>query len=192
MNRLLQLMIFTLRNPEAGFSTLRSLRLEMSERWAMLVLSGAVSAILSWLAARDPGQANDPLSRLALHPITLASLQVAAAAMLAILLYRVGRMFGGRGSFPDAVLAVGWLELVMLAVQLPQLVLAYISPGLAAMIGLLTFFLYIYLAIEFTRALHGFSNRVMIFLAMAGTVFAAGIALSLFAAMLGLMPEVTP
>lgn len=193
MTGLLNLVILTLRDPAGGFAALRARRVQESEAWAMLLLAAALSGILGWFGTQvAPEGPVGPLGLLASHPLGMAAVQIGTAALFAVLLARVGQMFGGRGSFADALLATAWLELVMLVVQVPQLLLAMVQPTLAGIVGLLTFVLYLYLAVQLTRAVHGFRSPVLVLIGIFGTVIAVGIGGSILMAALGLSPEVLP
>lgn len=191
MTALSSLISLTLRDPAAALARLRALGVGTREAWQAIMLASATGAILSWLALRMlPASESGGLFALAGAPIVMATLQLGAAALFATLLARVGRMFGGTGSFADALRATAWIEILMLLAQIPQLLLAVILPGLGGIVGMLTFGLYLYLTVLLTRAVHGFRSPVMVALGIIGTVMVTGFALSVIAAALGILPEV--
>ena len=96
-----------------------------------------------------------------------------------VLIHRVGKAFGGRGSFPDALLIVVWLQLLTLALQLLQLVASLVAPPLVGVIGLGGFVLFLWLMTAFIAELHGFASRGLVFLGMILTAIAAGFVLGI-------------
>lgn len=190
VSRLIDLILLSLRDPAAALSALRRTGATPRESWQAILVAASVGAVLSWLVLRimpppEPGAMSD----LAGQPIVMAALQVAAAGLFAVLMARVGRIFGGTGLFTDALLATAWIEIAMLAIQIPQLLLSVLLPPLGGLVGLLTFALYFVLAVQMTRAVHGFRSPLIVAVGLLGTVFVAGFVLSVMAAMLGILPE---
>jgi hypothetical protein len=111
-----------------------------------------------------------------------------------VLIHRVGRAFGGTGSFPDALLIVVWLQCLTLVLQVVQLVVNLISPALAGIIGLGGFVLFLWLMTSFIAELHGFRSRGLVFVGMVVSAFAAGLLIGVVVILLigpeALMPNV--
>lgn len=188
------LMTLTLREPRRAFARLRGLELPLSARWGLVVMAAAASAVLSFLGTLlIPVPADAPadvLHVLSVTPWAMAATQVASAALAAYLLAEVGRVFRGTGGFADALLAVGWIETMMVAFQALQLATMLVLPPLAGLIGIGSLVLATVLVILFTMELHGFRNPLLVVLGIMGTVMVTGFMLSILAATLGLLPEV--
>lgn len=188
---MIPLIRLTLRHPFAAWAELRARGLTAADGWALIVASAAAAAILSWLGVQTlplSAEGGGVLGTLAHRPLSMAGVQVASAAFGAFLLAGVGRVFGGSGRFADALVAIGWVEAVMIALQAAQLVLTIILPPLGALVGIATLLLAGYLVVAFTMAVHGFRNPLLVVLGIIGTVMMASFLLSLLAAMLGLLP----
>lgn len=188
---MIDLMRMTLRDPQAGFRVLRAKPWGPGDRWALIFATAAASAILSWLGmALMPGAADGAtlLGGLVASPISMASVQVASAAFGAYLLAEVGRIFGGSGRFADALLAVGWIEAIMVLLQTVQLAVTLILPPLGAIVGIATLLLAAYLMVALTMAVHGFRNPLLVVLGILGTVMLTSFLLSILAATLGILP----
>ena len=156
----------------------------MRARTAGLLLVAVVSALLASLQVGTDLQGLDPLSAFMLaSPFRAALFQWLFLALSVVLIHRVGRAFDGRGSLPDALLIVVWLQLLMLALQLLQLAATLVAPPLSGIIGLAGFALFPWLMTAFIAELHGFRNRGLVFLGMVltalGTGFVLGIAMIL-------------
>lgn len=188
---MIELMRMTVRDPQAGFRALQARPWGPGDRWALILATAAASAVLSWLGtALMPGSAAEAgvLGMLSASPISMASVQVASAAFGAYLLAEVGRIFGGSGKFLDALLAVGWIEAIMVALQTIQLAVTILLPPLGALVGIATLLLAAYLMVALTMAVHGFRNPLLVVMGILGTVMLTSFLLSILAATLGILP----
>lgn len=179
----------TLQEPRQAAQALLAEGVPMRARTAGLLLVAVLSALFASLQV-GPGLAElDPLSRFMLaSPFRAAVFQWLFLALSVVLIHRVGRAFGGRGSFPDALLIVVWLQLPMLALQVLQLAATLVAPPLAGIIGLGGFALFLWLMTAFVAELHGFRSRGRVFLGLMLTGLGTGLILGI-AAVLILGPE---
>lgn len=188
-----ELMVLTLRDPAAALRVLRGLDLPLGARWMLLALAVVLSSLLAALSLMlFPIPLDNPVSRILGQPLTLAAVQIVVIAFAAGLVARIGRAFGGHGTFPDALLAIGWIELLLAGLQAFQVVMLLLFPATATMLSVLSFALFFYLSIAMTKALHGFSSTGKVAVGFIGGVFLIGFLLSLIAAAFGIVPEVTP
>ncbi|WP_282603728.1 Yip1 family protein [Paracoccus sp. PARArs4] len=182
----------TFRDPDAAARQLMGLDLPMQARWMALVLAVSVSALMAFLVSSifpAPEGAEAPMLSVVRQPLMLAAMQMAAIVMGAGLMAGVGRIFGGRGTFPDALILTVWIEVLLLIVQAAQVVLSLAVPPLASIAGIMAIALFLWLTVQFTKALHGFTSGPKVLLVMFVTLIAMGTVLSFLAAALGLMPE---
>lgn len=186
-----QLVMLSLRQPGRALDRLRALAPEMSMRWMALLLAVSLSTVLAGFARMlFPVDVENPVSQLIGKPLVLASVQFAGMVVAAFLMAVVGRAFGGRGTFADALLVVAWIEILLVAVQALQVVLALIFPISAVLMSLIALGLLIYLTLQFTKEMHGFQNTFLVLLGFAGSFFLFAMILSLLGVSLGYMPEV--
>lgn len=188
---MIELMRMTLRDPLGGFRVLKAKPWQPGDRWALIFATAACSAILSWLSGvllAAPGDGAGVLAFLSASPISMASVQVVSAAFGAYLLAEVGRIFGGTGRFSDALLAVGWVEAIMVALQTLQLVVTLVLPPFGALLGIAALLLAAYLMVALTMAVHGFRNALLVVLGILGTIMLTSFLLSILAATLGFLP----
>lgn len=187
--RILSLARLTLQDPRQATRALLSEGVPMRARTGGLLLVAVVSAVFASLQLGSAPQALDPLSAFMLaSPFRAAVVQWLFLALTVVLVHRVGRVFGGRGSFPDALLVVVWLQLLTLAIQVLQLAATLIAPPLAGIIGLGGFVLFLWLMTAFIAELHGFRSRGLVFLGMVLTALGVGLVLG-FVLILILGPE---
>lgn len=170
----------TFQDPRRAVRALLAEDVPMRARTAGLLLVAVVSALLASLQLGTSPQAVDPFSAFMLaSPFRAAVVQWLFLALTVVLIHRVGKAFGGRGSFPDALLIVVWLQLLTLALQLMQLVASLVAPPLAGLIGLVGFVLFLWLMTAFIAELHGFASRGLVFLGMILTAIATGFVLGI-------------
>lgn len=186
-----QLVLLSLRAPYRALDALRALAPDMQTRWLALVLAVSLSTVLAGLARLlFPVDIENPVSQLIGQPLMLASVQFVGMVIAAMLMAAVGRAFRGHGTFADALLVVAWIEILLVAVQALQVVLALIFPISAVLMSLVAFGLLIYLTLQFTKALHGFQNTFLVLLGFVGSVFLFALILSVLGVSLGYVPEV--
>lgn len=187
------LVVLTLRNPAGAVRALLGLELPVRARWMVLVLAVSLSTLLAGMARlMFPPVSHDQLTDLLGSPASLAALQFGAMVISATAISGIGRAFGGTGTFDEAVLLVGWVEMVLVGLQAVQLVAMLLFPATATLMSLIAFCLSIYLTVSMTKELHGFSSTPKVALGFIGGVFLVGLVLSILAAALGILPEVAP
>lgn len=181
----------TLRNPEAAAHWLIAQGWPMQVRWMALVLAVSLSGVLAFVSTLlfpvPEGEA--AMLPIAGQPLVLAGMQLSAIVLGAGLMAGVGRLFGGHGRFEDALLLAVWIEAMLLVVQVVQIVVSLILPPLAGMLGIIAIALFLWLTVQFTKALHGFTSGPKVLFVMFATLMVMGFVLSFVMAALGLMPE---
>jgi Yip1 domain len=188
-DRMLTLAQLTLQDPRQATRVLLAEGVPMRARTGGLLLVAVVSALLASLQVGTSPQELDPLTAFMLaSPFRAAVVQWLFLTLSVVLIHRVGRAFGGRGSLPDALLVVVWLQLLTLVLQVLQLAATFVAPPLAGIIGLGGFVLFLWLMTAFIAELHGFVSRGLVFLGMALTALGVGLVLG-FALILILGPE---
>ncbi|MFD1880869.1 YIP1 family protein [Paracoccus pacificus] len=186
-----RLMVLTVRDPAAAVRILRGLNLTMAARWtgyALVVVLSAMLSLIVVLTLPDTGDAQNPYQELGRHPVAVAITQGLVILLVAWLMTFAGRVFKGRGSFADGLLLVTWAEAILLSVQVIAWLAILILPGLGMVLTMALVPLFLWLMANMARELHGFSNLPMVFLGMIATAMVAGMALSVLAAALGIVP----
>lgn len=177
--RLVNLAQLTLQDPGQAARVLLAEGVPMRARTGGLLLVAVLSALMASLQVGTGGADLDPFSAFMLaSPFRAALFQWGFLALSVLLMHRVGRAFGGRGSLADALLVVVWLQIIMLGFQTLQLVVSPVLPPLAGVIGLVSFVVYFWLMSWFIAELHGFASRGRVFLGIILTGLAAGLVLA--------------
>ena len=180
VERMMALARLSLENPRQGARALLAEDVPMPARTGGLLLVAVVSALLASIQGGAQSEALDPVSAFLLSgPIRAAAIQWLFLALTVVLINSVGRAFGGTGSFSDALLVVVWLQFMMLALQLVQLVAFMLSPSLAGIIGLIGLVMFFWLMSSFIAELHGFSSRGLVFVGIIAVTIATGLVIGI-------------
>ncbi|WP_176473873.1 Yip1 family protein [Actibacterium ureilyticum] len=181
----------TLRDPRQAARQVLALDLPREVVWSLLGLVAVGS-----LAATLIGDRMLPQGTMAMMPFLtrapiLGALFLAAAmVILSAVLSRLGQLFGGAGTFDQALRLIVWSQILMLALQLLQTVFIPISPTISALIGLVGFVWFIWLAAAFTAELHAFDGAGKGLVVAVLSVFVTAFALMILMVMLGIKPMV--
>jgi hypothetical protein len=154
----------TLRDPRGGIRRILALAPSMQARWLAFAIMAIGSAILTHLSfALIPEADRDAVMEVMSSPLRTAALQGVLLLAIVQMVWWLGRLRGGKGSFPDALLVMVWLQFIMVGIQIAQLVLMAISPPLAAIANLAGFALFLWLLTNFVAELHGFRSLIAVF-----------------------------
>lgn len=187
LSGLMQAARFTIQDPRAAARALMEMRLPMSVRWLAFGVVVTGSSLMTVLAIQFSSAGGDPaVAQVLSQPIALAMMQGVVMLVFAQLMARVGQMAGGMGGFPDALLLLTWVQVILMLVQVVQIVLEFVLPSVADLLGLLGLGLMFWLVTHFVAELHGFQSLGAVFAGVIATVLAAGFAVSvLLIAMVG-------
>jgi hypothetical protein len=152
-------------------------------RWLGMAAAILVGTLLAYLVPLLSGRiAEVP------PPAVAVAVQAAANMLAVVLMAQVGRLFGGRGRFEDALLLVAWLQALMALVQIAQIVALIVMPPLASLILVLAVGLFFWLMVGFVQALHGFDNPFLVLFGALAALMTAAVVLSFVLIALGFEP----
>lgn len=192
--RIMSLAQLTLQDPRAAVRLLLALNVPLPARTMGLLLVAVVSAILASIQTGiQTGIQTEPvpplIAAMTASPFRAAVLQWLILALSVVMIHGLGRSFGGKGVLPDALLVTVWLQAVMLGFQILQMLADLLSPALAALVGLASLVIFLWLITSFIAELHGFRSRGLVFLGVLGAALGLGFVLA-FLLILLLGPEV--
>jgi len=101
----------------------------------------------------------------------------------------IGRLAGGSGTFPDTLLLLAWLQFVMIAVQIVQLLVLLLVPPLFGFVTMASLAIFMWLLVNFTMALHGFTSALKVTVGIVFAFFGLAVVLAIVLAILGLGPQ---
>lgn len=119
-------------------------------------------------------------------PIGAFVFQYAMILVTAVVVCYGGRVFGGKAGLDDSLLAVTWLQFVMLLVQVVQMVALVLVPPLGLLIFMTALILLVYLLVNFIMEIHGFKNPMAVVAGVIGAFFTIALVLSILLALLGI------
>ncbi len=170
---LVALLALTFRAPRQAAAVLMRLGLPDQARWAALVLMAVASALVmsGVTAVAPPVGAEGEIGQMP-GPFFWAGMVGFGMGMTAVLAYGVGRWRGGKGSLPDAVLLVAWLQVVQLVLVAAQMLLLVVLPPLSALVEIGSVIVFLWLLANFTAELHGFRSVGMVLAGVLATFVA--------------------
>ncbi len=186
LSSLLRLARETLFNPREGAVAVLNFAPPREALWLMLALVIVISTLLGEVVALVVGiSADAPASgpMMTTSPTILGLLQGGFLFVMIHAIHRIGRAFGGRGQFEEAMLLVIWLQFMFILIQLVQVAALVVLPGLAAIITIAALGLFFWLLTNFIAVLHGFTSLGMVFamtlVSLVGIIFAMSLVLAL-------------
>ncbi len=181
----------SLRDPQGAARRLIALDPPMEARWLALLLVSVLAVLETRLALL--GMSADDYGGvfgIVANPWLGVPAQALSLLTIAVAIAWMGRLFGGRGTFPDALLLVAWLEFLLTLAQAVQMVVMIALPPLGALVALGVMGAFLWLMAQFIAALHGFRSLLKVFLGM-GVGFASIVVfLALLFAALGIVVAV--
>lgn len=181
----LDLALLTLRDPREGLRAVQGLGIPQGFLWQLLVLVIALSVVLAY-------------GNLALSPVDLdaAEAVIPSPFLLAIILgssmvgtvfaaYFVGRACGGTGRFDEVLLAMIWMQAVMLVIQVAQTLVGLILPPLGDMIALFAIAAMFWLLTNFVAEVHGFTSLARVFIMILATILGVAIGMAVLLVFIG-------
>jgi hypothetical protein len=182
----------TLSNPRAAAARLKALDLPVQTGWTAMLLVSVASAFLGFIGfMASPAQGDPGVAAMFGSPMRTAMIQFSVLALTGVLAYWVGRRFGGTGSLAQALVLVAWVQVPPIALQIVQLVVMVLAPGLAPLVGIVGFALYAVLLSLFIAELHGFRSGVVVFFGILAVSFVVAlVAAFLFAVLIGVPQNV--
>lgn len=183
-----EMILRTLRDPRGAAQALLTLNLPREARFIALGVVMALSAsfgmlaeiLFSFVTKVDLGPVTTP--------VPMAMVQGALMLYGAFAMSFFGRQFGGTGRFDDALLLVVWIEFMLIAGQVLQLLIMVFFPMVSVLGTLVLFGLMFWLLIQFTAVLHGFTNMTMVGAGVLAVFFGSAMVLGALMLSLGIVP----
>ena len=178
-------------DPRGGARTILLAQLPMNARWLGLAVVVVLSVVFGQVSVMLMMQPSGMMGGVLTSPSLSILLQAGVLILIAIAMQQVGRMFGGGGNFPDAMLLVACLQGVMIMVQVAQIVALLLLPPLAGIVGLIGFGVFLWVLTGFVAEMHGFKSLLNVFGMVIVTAFSIAFLLAMLLAMIGIAPPQT-
>lgn len=185
---MLKLAIETLIKPRETIRTILTWDIDPSDliKGALLVsaMSGLLDVLARYLSPLPPELSQAGLA----SPLMVALVQFVGIIVVAVLTDRLGRFFGGLGTYVDALKASVWFAFVWMLGVAFFIVALLTVPALAPLLqlGLMIWMMVVFSI--FVQEIHGFQNFVVTLAAVFGVGFVLGMCALIVMLNLGLLP----
>ena len=179
LSSILAMIRLTFQDPRAAARYLIALQLPPVGRWLLFGLVVTASALLTHLSfGLLPPEEMAFLNQTMSNPLQTAALQAGFLLVTIVAIFGIGRWQGGKGSFADTLFLLGWLQVVLLSIQVAQIVALATIPPVAEILGVVGLAVSFWILTQFIVELHGFKSAWRVFLAIVGAIFLLALALS--------------
>ena len=169
-----KILVSSLTRPKVGIRTVFKWQLSLQDSALALTLTAVVSAVLiTLLIGPLPPQVDPVTAAMFGSPFYLAIVQLVGLAMIAVCLHLLGRVFGGQGTLPQAVVMMAWLEVILILISTVQSVALILVPPVGVVLVPVGMVLSLWLITNFVAELHGFGSLVMTLLGVIAAFIAA-------------------
>ena len=183
----LRLAGLSIADPRGALAEVRGRGHSLSEVALAAALISALGVIFFELSLMLSAAGGDAGSVLGItSPVGAFVFQYAMIWITAVIVWIGGRMFGGTAGVDDSLLAVTWLQAVMLLVQVFQMAALLLVPPLDLLIFMAAAVLLIYLLVNFIMEIHGFTSAMAVVAGVVGGFFALALVISILMAILGI------
>lgn len=168
-----QVALLTFREPRRGMRALIEADPPQVARLIALVLMAVVAALLVHLGLKVaplPDDENIAVQALLGSPFRTALVQLVVQQVTVFLIHFVGKARGGSGRLADALLAVVWLQALMVLLQGVQLLLLVVLPPLAVAASYIAPPLFFWYISSFTAEVHQFRSVGRVFVGVVLTL----------------------
>jgi hypothetical protein len=183
----------TLTSPRHALRGVLNLVSGRQARWLAAGLVIILSVILTDVVFLiDPVPAGSPFEAMMSDPLRNTVMQGVFLIAAAWGMSGVARWFGGVATFEDSLIAVTWIEFVLLVLQAAQLVLVLLLPFLGLPLAAMTVALFFWLLTHFTAGLNGFASMPKTFAGVMVTTVIGGIITIFLLSLTGLVTPPVP
>lgn len=170
------LILQTFTDPRYALRKVLSLVPPHQPRWiaaaTVIILTVLLTQIITIIAPPPP---ESPWEAMMGDPVRNTVTQLVFLLAAAWGMSGLARSFGGVANFDDALMAVTWVEFLLLILQVAQLVVVLALPSLALPLAVLTLGLFFWLLTHFTAALNGFSSMAKTFAGVLAATVIGGV-----------------
>ena len=170
------LVLQTFTDPRYALRKVLSLVPPHQPRWiaaaTVIILTVLLTQVITIIAPPPPGSPWDAMMG---DPVSNTVTQLVFLLAAAWGMSGFARRFGGVASFDDALIAVTWIEFLLLILQVAQLVVILALPFLAVPLAAMTLGLFFWLLTHFTAALNGFTSMAKTFAGVLAATVIGGV-----------------
>lgn len=172
----------TLARPNEAAARVLRMNVPDDGRWLAFVLVVVLSVLMGQASVLLMGEGGFG------SLLVMAVFQSSVLLALVVGVQVIGRMAGGRGSFPDTLLLITWLQFVMLVFQIIQLVALVAVPPLFGIVTILSLLVFLRTLTAFVQVLHGFTSFLKVGVAILFSFFGVAMLMAIVLSILGFDP----
>lgn len=182
----------TVPEPRKVARDIQSIALPRAVLWQVLGLLLVAATFLAVIGAilypADP----EVYGSLVADPMMTGAAQAVVSVLTVFAIHRLGRGFGGTGTFDQALLTVIWLQFVLLIMELGVLFLGVFAPGLALILWIAGVVMTFWILSHFIAEMHGFRSAWAVFGSILMVLLVFAVVMSIILSVLGLGVSVMP
>ena len=188
LDRPLALARLTLTQPSKAARQLMQEPLRRDILLEALVLVAITEVLIGWTANwLSPLPENAMMQVLFNGPILLAISQVALITLSVLAVFLIGRLFGGTGTFDQALQLIIWMQFVVQLVELALLPLHLFASEILVTLNFALAIYSIWLTVNFIAVLHGFNSLLKVLAGLIATSVVLAFVLLMVLGSLGLL-----
>ncbi len=186
----LPLAVQSLTQPRVGLRTVLSIPATRSDvinaAWLVIICNLILTTVLTLVGPTPPeGTPTVPLT-------TSTIMQALSLFGGAVIVHRVGGMFGGVGSFDDSLKLVVWVNFILFLTQMPILLVSFAGQEIVALAMMLVVIVAMTQLTATIMELHGFTEVFPVLIGIIGSMILFGIVLLVLLGMLGVTLPTEP
>lgn len=186
----LPLAVQSLTQPRVGLRTVLSIPATRSDvinaAWLVIICNLILTTVLTLVGPTPPeGTPTVPLT-------TSTIMQALSLFGGAVIVHRVGGMFGGVGGFDDSLKLVVWVNFILFLTQMPILLVSFAGQEIVALAMMLVVIVAMTQLTATIMELHGFTEVFPVLIGIIGSMILFGIVLLVLLGMLGVTLPTEP
>ena len=146
------------------------------------ILSVLATALVQLVVPIPDGQIE---AAIPMAPMLYGMILGCALVVTVFALHFTGQALGGDGEFSDSLATVVWIQFLLVALQLAQGALMWLSAGLGALASYATLFIVLWTLANFVNVMHHFGSLARAALTIILAFLGAGIGISLILTLIG-------
>lgn len=149
-----QMILATFRDPDQVAKGLLAMNLPTKAVWLLFGLT-VISSVLMFFGTELllPSGMGAVIT-----PFILTVMMAANLAVMSLAMFGAGRALEGTARVDQIVLLMSWTQIILIALQIPQSVLALAIPALGSLFSLIVIGYALWLTVRFIKVAHGFDT----------------------------------
>ncbi|SLN65500.1 YIP1 family protein [Roseisalinus antarcticus] len=154
--------------------------------WTGLVLVTVLSVLMvAIMGALVPSSPEAMAATVRITPFTYAVILGGSLVITIFALHFTGQMLGGQGALADTLALMVWLQVLLLVLQVAQLIVSLILPGLGSLVAIATLAVALWVLVNFINEAQRFGSLPRAALTLILALLGVGLGLSVLLGIIG-------